>query len=204
MLQILLPSVVERFEPRTLIGRQRFQHLHEHQRARFVRVRACGFHAVDLAGEHGFVGVVLNQVRKLVLEFLKLLPFLPELGSRRFPNLVDARRLIRREPELLLELLGLPPREGLRLREGGPDASRAREAAARNQRWFPSRSITAASRWPRIVFVIVVKPLKRLVLKEIRCERLMRLGQRRFFLPFPHGGYLTLTLSSLVPQVVES
>ena len=41
--------------------------------------------------------------------------------------------------------------------------------------------ITTASIGPRIVFVIVVKPLKRLVLKEIRCESLMRLGAARVF-----------------------
>src|SRR5262249_14895543 len=62
-------------------------------------------------------------------------PFLPKLGSSGLPNLVDTNRLVRRQSELLLELVRFPPREPQWLRErSGRRARRMRLRRLRRRR----------------------------------------------------------------------
>src|SRR3954447_27015357 len=140
---VLQPFVVQPLEAHPLVRAQHLHHLHEHQRARLVRVRPRRLDTVDLARQRRFVGIALNHLRQLLFELAQQVPLLSKLRPRHFPNLFDVGRLLRGEPELFTELLVLPPREGLaggrrRLGEQRPHGAQQNE---RQQHVAPHKEV---------------------------------------------------------------
>ena len=98
-------------EPRALLRRQHLAHVEQHQRPHLVQLCACGLDAVHLLRDLRLVDVLIDEARQFGLVAVQFLATFAQLGECGLKDAVDAGALLGGEPEVLLELLGLPPRK---------------------------------------------------------------------------------------------
>ena len=105
------PFVVQRGELGPLFGREDLAHVKQHQRAHLVQLGSRRFDEIDLPGDLRLVDILVDKTRQVGLFAVQLRATFAKFGKCGLKNGIDAGALVAGESEVLLELLGFPPRK---------------------------------------------------------------------------------------------
>ena len=92
--------------------------MQQHQRPHLVQAGARGFDLIDLPDDLRLFGVRVDHLRELGLEVIELFAAGAQLRNCGLKDRIDPGTLIRRQADLFLEFVVLPPSERLCAKRG--------------------------------------------------------------------------------------